>query len=103
MFENMEIIDRYLIYQGLLNLVKSNSGVGFHNNDQGHTAYQVGCKGKWDYEQWGDSPDRNRLYKMMHELSVALNETQFEAPTITEWGDFCLLAVEAYDKHKAGD
>ena len=39
MFEQFEMRDRAMIYQGLLCLVRSNSGVGFCNGDQGHPAY----------------------------------------------------------------
>jgi hypothetical protein len=45
-FESFEAKELAMIYQGLLCLVKSNSGVGFCNNDQGHPAYKAGIDGK---------------------------------------------------------
>lgn len=99
--------DRQLLYQGLLSLVKSNSGVGFANSDQGHSAYAIGRKGDFDYEKWGDSPDRNRLFKLMHALSVSLSEAEIDSSAEVSdyvfcWADFCQLAYSAYEKAKKG-
>jgi hypothetical protein len=103
MFENFDYIERSLIYQGLLQLVRSNSGEGFLNGDQGHPAYRLGREGKFDFSTLGDSPDQNRLFKLMHELSVALNEAEEKRPSITEymfsWSDFCRAATDACDQH----
>jgi hypothetical protein len=85
-------------------LVNSNCGEGFANGDQGHPAYRVGREGKIHFETWGDSPDRNKLFQMMNELSVALNEAEMERPTNIEyvfcWADFCRLATDAYDRKR---
>jgi hypothetical protein len=105
MFEHLEMRDKAMIYQGLVCLVKSNSGVGFCNGDQGHPAYAVGKDGKIDFEAFGDSPEQNRLFKMMHELTVALGEADLDASAeVSEriycWADFCRLAFEAYERHR---
>ena len=105
MFKQFETSDKRMIYQGLLCLVRSNSGVGFCNGDQGHPAYAVGREGKYDYQTFGDSPEHNRLFKMMHELSVALSEGDLDGSSelgncIYSWADFCRIAYEAYEKHK---
>lgn len=105
MFEQFGMRDKAVIYQALVCLVKSNSGVGFCNSDQGHAAYAVGREGKQDYQTFGDSPEHNRLFKMMHELTVALGESDLDASTeiserIYSWADFCKLAYDAYEKHK---
>jgi hypothetical protein len=103
MFENLDYDTKLLIYEGLLKLVTSNSGEGFHG-DQGHPAYRVGRSGDVDYEQWGDSPEHNRLFKVMHELSVSLNAAEEKNPTVTDyvfsWADFCRMATDAYDRQR---
>ena len=102
MFEHLDYFERSLLYQGLLQLVKSNSGLGFRNGDQGHRAYRIGREGNFDQSTLGDSPDNNRLFKMMHELSVTLNEAEEIRPSITEymfsWSDFCRAATDAFDE-----
>jgi hypothetical protein len=105
MFETFEKRDKTMIYHGLLCLVKSNSGVGFCNHDQGHSAYAVGRDGKSDYQTFGDSPEHNRLFKMMRELSAELCAGDLDGSSeigdyIYTWSDFCRIAYEAYEKDK---
>jgi hypothetical protein len=104
MFDSLSYADQFMVYEGLFSLVTSNSGIGFANADQGHPAYVMGSKGVIDYEAWGDHPDRNRLFQMMHQLSVSLNEHESDRPTTTEyvfaWSDFCRIAVEAYNNQR---
>lgn len=105
-FESFSFEEKQLIYNGLLALVKSNSGIGFCNADQGHPAYAFGRKeGKYDHATFGDSPAANRLFKMMHALSVALIEAEDGRGSeiseyVLEWGDFCRLAYDAYERAK---
>jgi hypothetical protein len=105
MFESLEMSEKHIVYQALLCLIKSNSGVGFHNGDQGNAAYRVGAKGTIDYAAWGDSPDHNRLFKMMHTLAVELCQGDPEGKSeigewIYSWSDFCRTAVESYDRER---
>ena len=102
MFEILTHSQRSLIYQGLLKLVTTNSGVGFANNDQGGLAYQVGRSGRSDYEQLGDSPERNQLFKMMHSLTTQLSVAELDNSSkisdyVFAWSDFCNLAYTAYE------
>jgi hypothetical protein len=104
-FGELDFHDKQLLYKGLVALVKSNSGLGFHNSDQGHPAYAIGREGNHDYKQWGDSPEHNRLFKFMHTLSVDLCEAEIDDSSeiseyIFTWSDFCSMAYEAYEKHK---
>jgi len=105
MFEHLGLVERYVIYRALLHAVQSNSGIGFHNSDQGHPAYRIGRDGRHDHSMWGDSPEHNSLFRMMHELSVYLNEQELECPTKTpyvfSWADFCRLATDAFDRQTA--
>lgn len=105
-FDSLTFSEKQLIYRGLLSLVTSNSGYGFCNNDQGHPAYAIGKGGTYDYEQWGDSPDHNRLFKMMHALSVELSAAEIDGSAeigdyVFAWADFCRIAYHAYEHAKA--
>ena len=104
-FSALTFSEKQLVYRGLLSLVTNNSGYGFCNNDQGHPAYAVGQSGKHDYKQWGDSPDHNRLFKLMHTLSVELSDAEIDGSAeigdyIFSWSDFCHLAYAARNKPK---
>jgi hypothetical protein len=104
-FESLTFSEKQLLYRGLLSLVTSNSGYGFCNNDQGHPAYAFGRSGQVDYKQWGDSPERNSLFKMMHTLSVELSAAEIDSTAevsdyIFSWSDFCSLAFNAYEQAK---
>lgn len=103
--EQFSFSEKQLLYRGLLCLVTSNSGYGFCNNDQGHPAYAIGRSGTYDYRQWGDSPDHNSLFKMMHALSVELSVAEIDSSSeiadyVFCWSDFCNLAYRAYERDK---
>jgi len=104
MFDALSTSERHLIYESLRFAVKSNSGLGFLNADQGHPAYRVGRTGGHDFHALGDAPEHNRLFKMMHELSISANaaDESFSASgdLVFSWADFCRLATDAYDQHK---
>ena len=101
-FAYLPTSEKRLLYRGLLSLVTSNSGYGFCNNDQGHPAYAIGRNGEFSYQDWGDSPDHNSLFKMMHALSVDLSAAEIDGRAeiheyVFCWADFCNLAYRAYD------
>lgn len=103
-FERLSFSERQMIYFGLVSLVKSNSGVGFCNADQGHPAYAIGKGGEFDFQQWGDSPKHNKLFRMMHSLSVSLSEAEIDGSSevgdyVFCWADFCQMAYAAYLKN----
>ena len=102
MFSSFEFGQRYVLYTALLQSVRSCSGVGFHNCDQGHPAYRVGCEGKFDQQAWGDSPENNHLYGMMRELSESLRDCKDFGPAdfVFSWADFCRMATKAWDERR---
>lgn len=88
-------VDWSIIYDALIHSIDTNSGIGFHNNDQGHIAYLTGAKdGSHDYEQWGDSPENNRLFKMLVCLSGDRGDSH--SAQIRNWREFCERAYNAY-------
>ena len=103
MFENFDFHYRSTIYQSLLNSVRTNTGIGFHDNDQGHLAaylHSSALKSKIDKSTgW---PEYNELYIMMKELSDSLKDCEdIEANDLVPcWTEFCLLAVEGYNKRR---
>jgi hypothetical protein len=102
MFESLPFADE-ILYHALLRMVKSNSGIGFHRDDQGHFAYKRGREGKQNPMNDGDSPDNNVLYQMMFELSQRLGNDHDEfSPDemVNSWTDFCRIAADAYDAHQ---
>ena len=84
-----------MIYQGLLSLVKSNSGIGFVNCDQGHPAYAAGRQGTVNYATFGDAPEQNVLFQMMHTLSVSLSEAELD--NTSEISDYITRLTSEYD------
>jgi hypothetical protein len=104
MFETLHPLERHLVYETLLHAIKTNSGLGCANADQGHPAYRSGRDGNSDYQTFGDSPERNTLFKMMHELSILMNEQDesFRGTPdyVFSWADFCRLVTNAYDQRK---
>ena len=82
-------------------MVQSNAGVGFHNNDQGHTAYVVGRDGIVDVADHGDCPEENTLYQMMKALTHDLRGyPAFDKDELVNtWQDFCRIATDAYKAH----
>ncbi len=103
MFENFDFHYRRTIYQSLLNSVRTNTGIGFHDHDQGHlAAYLHSSALKPGVDKSTGWPEYNELYIMMKELSDSLKDCEdFEAnDLITCWTDFCLMAVEGYNKRR---
>ena len=85
-----------IVYDALIHAVKTNSGIGFHNRDQGHPAYLAGAEdGSRDS---GDSPEENDLYKMLIRLSEKYGIES--GVRITNWRQFCELAVKGYKENR---
>ena len=71
----------------------NNSGIGFHNQDQGHVAYSpVGNTDEHanQHKELGDSPEENALYQLLISLCEELGESA--NPPIKTWQNFCVLA-----------
>lgn len=108
MFEQFDMLQKQLVFQALKRMVESASGIGFHNQDQGHPFYMEGAKGEPDAFSKDDSPERNNMYKMLSELSrdfKANDETAYVWwYDFSEWQDFCKFAYDAYLKaREAGE
>ena len=100
MFKEFTFSAKYVLLRALLDQVRRNTGLGFHNNDQGHPAYTIGKSGKWDYNAFGDSPEHNSLYQMLKDLSEELKDCRDfrHCDLVFSWADFCRLATDAYAK-----
>ena len=85
-----------IVYDALIHAVKTNSGIGFYNQDQGHPAYLAGAEdGSRDQ---GDSPQENELYKMFVILSEKYG--RLKQTPVSNWRQFCQLAVDGYTRAK---
>ena len=91
---------KYLIFKVLVRMIKTNSGEGFHNSDQGHPAYRLGAIGKVDPVAGGDSPEQNQLFKLLASFDQTFHGVG-PNPDPSTWQKFCAFAVDAYDReHK---
>ena len=96
-----------LLYRGLVSLIENNTGVGFHNNDQGHPFYVVGAQGKrWEEKgQVADDGDSNELFLLIKKLTGLLRDQGADEFTwfreeLAQWHGFCKFAVDSYNKGK---
>ena len=81
-----------VIYDALIHAIKTNSGIGFHNNDQGHPAYMSGAED--GSENMGDTREENKLYQMLVRLSDRYGKSR--GVQVRNWREFCQLAYGAY-------
>ena len=104
MFEKFDLGQKQFIFQALKMMIESNSGIGFHNKDQGHPFYAVGSTGEDYPANDADGPNKNTLYKMLSELSrdfKAANETGYVWwYDFSEWRNFCKFAYDAYSRKR---
>ncbi len=100
MFSDLDTVDKSIIYKALVMMIEANSGIGFHNHDQGHPAYRLGADGK---EGMGDGAEQNALFKMVAALSTELAENSDMKPSLSTWQKFCTFATEAYDRKHQDD
>jgi hypothetical protein len=99
MFEQLSHLRMIVLYEALIHAMRTNSGIGFYNNDQDHAAYRMGASGSIDSQTWGDSPEENELFQMVLALSNELGEAA--KPQVSCWEHFCKLAVESYRRSSA--
>jgi hypothetical protein len=85
-----------IIYDALIHAIKTNSGIGFHNNDQGHLAYMTGAEN--GSEDMGDTREENRLYQMLVRLSDRYGKSS--GVQVRNWREFCQLAQDGYCEAK---
>ena len=101
---NVEVMDWPTIYQALMHAVERNSGIGFHNTDQGHPDYTLAANGEPAVRP-ADGPESNRVFQMLRELSHSdeIRSLYPGRPRIETWQDFCLLAVNAFRRDTGGE
>ncbi len=104
MFSNFDASKLELLYLGLKYLIENGKGKGFHNNDLGHPVYHVGADGKTFSETEDvDSPDKNRLFIMLSELTKELKKQEIESRNypwwyeFSDWQKFCQFAIDVHE------
>lgn len=84
-------------FRALVEMIDSNSGVGFVNADQGHPAYAMGRHGKIDELAGGDAPEHNRLFKILQRFAPEHHE---QIQDLRTWPKFCSFAFAAYRRSR---
>ena len=82
-----------IVFQALVDMIASNTGVGFHNVDQGHPVYAVGSDDAADAETWGDGPEHNGLFQTLQQFDHKYHAT---IQDLSSWQKFCAFAFKAY-------
>ncbi len=107
MFDDLTPYQKELVFRGLKSLIETNTGIGFHNADQGHMVYCEGAEGIAfiaSAKDQPDSPQKNELYKLLHALSADLSKLDSQQFTwwydFDSWKSFCKLAYESYKKDR---
>ena len=89
--------EKYLIFSALVRMIKTSSGEGFLNGDQGHPAYTLGAQGKVDPVMGGDPPEENTLFKLLASFDQTYRSV-VPNPDLSTWQKFCAFAVDAYNR-----
>ena len=84
-------------FRALVEMIESNSGVGFVNADQGHPAYALGRHGSTDGLASGDGPEHNRLFKVLQRFAPEHHE---QIQDLRTWPKFCSFALKAYRRSR---
>ena len=94
--------EKYLIFSALIRMIKTSSGEGFLNDDQGHPAYTLGAQGTVDPVAGGDSPEENTLFKLLASFDQTYHGV-VPNPDLSTWQKFCAFAVDAHNReHNPG-
>ena len=91
--------EKYLIFRALVRTIKTNSGDGFLNSDQGHPAYVLGAQDKVDAVMGGDSPEKNTLFKLLESFDQTYHGV-VPNPDLSTWQKFCAFAVDANNRER---
>ena len=86
--------DARLLYDCIVHAIKTNSGIGFHNRDQGHLIYAGGAIEITD-ETLGEVPDDHELFSMLNRLAGIINKDSQTGVKVFSWPEFCRMAVDA--------
>ena len=79
-----------IVFNAIVEMIATNSGVGVHNCDQGHPAYATGAKGG---SGLGDAPERNRMFRLLQKFDYKHHESIHD---LSSWKRFCQLVLGGY-------
>ena len=80
-----------IMFDAIVEMIASNSGVGIHNCDQGHPTYRLGTKGIGH----GDGPDQSRLFQTLKRFDRKHHRTIRD---LSNWDKFCELVVSGVQR-----
>jgi hypothetical protein len=84
--------DARLLYESLIHAIKSNSGIGFHNHDQGHLINAGGAVQIND-APLGEPSDDNELFSLLNRLAPIINKDGQTGVKVYTWPEFFKMAV----------
>ena len=85
--------DARLLYESLIHAIKTNSGIGFHNHDQGHL--NAGGALQINDATLGEPSDDNELFSLVNRLAQIINKDSQAGVKVYAWPEFCKMAVDA--------
>lgn len=84
------------VHNLIVRSILANEGHHFHNCDQGHPAYKHGAETGNADPYCDDGPETNGIYRLLLQTSEQLGH--LVERRITNWREFCQLAIEGYDR-----
>ena len=85
--------DARLLYESLIHAIKTNSGIGFHNHDQGHL--NAGGAVQINDAMLGEPSDDIELFSLVNRLAQIINKDSQTGVNAYTWPEFCKMAVDA--------
>ena len=85
--------DARLLYESLIHAIKTNSGIGFHNYDQGHL--KAGGAVQTNDATLGEPSDDNELFSLVNRLAQIINKDSQSGVKVYTWTEFSKMAVDA--------
>lgn len=86
--------DARLLYESLIHAIKTNSGIGFHNHDQGRPI-NAGGAAQINDATLGEPSDDNELFSLVNRLAQIINKDSQTGVKVYTWPEFCKMAVDA--------
>ena len=85
--------DARLLYESLIHAIKTNSGIGIHNHDQGH----LNARGAAQINDatLGEPSDDNELFSLVNRLAQIINKDSQAGVKVYTWPEFSKMAVDA--------
>lgn len=98
--ERISIEEQALVFQGLLALIETRTGVGFHNTDPGHAIYTLDYNSETAKSEpfLTHPPEQDVLFGLLKRLSRSMREYGYDETNwyrkVDSWNDFQNIIAE---------